>query len=132
MKPLSRLDISKLTSEKLNLEQDVVDDVIRSFYRFLNEELSSLNHTHVNIIGLGTFWIRKKKVLKAIEQQEKVIDMLDYRTKLSLSKYSTLHEAKEKLEKLRIILKEIEAEEEKKKEIKKLRNNEPTDKSLEE
>lgn len=118
MKPLSRLDISKLTAEKLNLEQDVVDDVARSFYRFLNQELSSLEHSHVNVIGLGTFWVRKKKVVKAIQRQEKVIDMLDHRTKLSLSKYSTLHEAKEKLLKLEAILEKIKIEEERKNEIK--------------
>ena len=118
MKPLSRLDISNLTAKKLNLEQDVVDDVARSFYRFLHQELSSLEHSHVNVIGLGTFWVRKKKVIKAIQRQEKVIEMLDHRTKLSLSKYSTLHEAKEKLLKLEAILKKIEIEEERKLEFK--------------
>jgi nucleoid DNA-binding protein len=118
MKPLSRLDISSLTAKKLNHEQDVVDDVARAFYRFVHEELSSLEHTHVNVIGLGTFWVRKKKVLNAIERQEKTIEMLDHRAKLSLSKYSTLHEAKEKLEKLKILLVKIEEEENRKSEIK--------------
>ena len=122
MKPLSRLDISSLTAKKLNLEQDVVDDVARSFYRFLHKELSSLNHTHVNVIGLGTFWIRKKKVISAIERQGRVIEMLDHRTKLSLSKYSTLHEAKEKLLKLEEALEKIKIEEKNKLKMKTLRN----------
>jgi uncharacterized protein YijF (DUF1287 family) len=118
MKSKSRLDISKLTAEKLNLEQDVVDDVARAFYAYANKELASLEHTHINIPGLGTLWVRKNKVLDMIAKQEKVIAMLDHKAKLSLSRYSTLHEAKEKLDKLHLLLEKVEKEIERKKSYK--------------
>ncbi len=110
MKPLSRLDISKLTAKKLNLDVEIIDNIVRGYYSFLNSTLANLEHTNINVSGLGTFKVRRNKVQDSIKKQEKIIEMLDYKSKLSLSKYSSLHEAKEKLKKLNAILNQLEEE----------------------
>lgn len=129
MKPLKRLDISKLTAKKLNLDLDLVDDVSRAFYSFLNKEMASINHSQVHVSGLGTFKVRKNKVVDLIKKQKLIIAKLDHRTKLSLSRYSKLQEAKDRLADLQNILEILEEEEQHKKQIK---NGKSTDQSLEE
>lgn len=119
MKSRTRLDISKLTAEKLNLKQDVVDDVARAFYAYANKQLAGIEHTHINIPGLGLMKVRKNRVEGMILKQEKVIAMLEYKAKLSLTRYSTLQKAKEKLEKLTQLLEKVEVEIERKKEFRK-------------
>lgn len=129
MKPLKRLDISKLTAKKLNLDLDLVDDVSRAFYSFLNKEMAGVNHSQVHVSGLGTFKVRKNKVVDLIKKQKLIIAKLDHRTKLSLSRYSKLQEAKDRLADLQNILEILEEEEQHKKQIK---NGKSTDQSLEE
>jgi nucleoid DNA-binding protein len=129
MRSKTRLDITKLTSEKLNIDETTIDAVVRSFYSYLNDELASLNHINISVTGLGVFKIRKNKVEEAIKKQEKIIEMLDHRTKLSLSRYSTLYEAKYKLDLLNRTLDKLKEEEQRKQEFK---NGESTDQSLEE
>jgi hypothetical protein len=123
MKPTKRESIVKLTSEKLNLDNELVDTVVVSFYGYLNKTLASLDHTHVHVPGLGLFKLRKKKVLDAIIRQERTIAIFEQKTSLSMMKYSTLQDAKDKLEKLKIILVKINQEEERKKELKEKRKS---------
>jgi hypothetical protein len=111
MKPLSRLDISKLTAEELNLDVNMVDEICRSYYKYLTTEMSSLKSLQYNVPGLGSFSVKKNRLKSMIAKQEKTVDMLQYRAKLSLSRYATLDDAKDKLDKLNILLEKLEQQE---------------------
>jgi len=45
-----------------NLDEDVVSDVINAYYKLVKEELENLENLRVNVVNLGTFKIRKKKL----------------------------------------------------------------------
>lgn len=122
MKPLKQKDISKLTAEKLNLDIDMVDDLITEYYKYVQKKLSSAKHLKINITGLGVFSVRLGRVKNQIKVKEKVVNMLTQRVKLSLSRYETLHTAKEDLENLKNLQELLELEIDKKKEFKENRD----------
>lgn len=122
MKPLKQKDISKLTAEKLNLDVDMVDDLMTGYYKHVQKKLSSAEHLKINITGLGVFSVRLGRVKSQIKAKEKVVNMLTQRVKLSLSRYETLHTAKEDLEKLMNLQEAMEQEIEKKRKFKEHRD----------
>jgi nucleoid DNA-binding protein len=63
-----------LISEELNVKEDLVDDFINFYYKEVRSTLSDLNHTKVNIDGLGVFSIKPRSVDKLINRYQKTID----------------------------------------------------------
>ena len=63
-----------LISEELNVKEDLVDDFINFYYKEVRSTLSNLNHTKVNIDGLGVFSIKPRSVDKLINRYQKTID----------------------------------------------------------
>ena len=95
-----------LISEELNVKEDLVDDFINFYYKEVRSTLSNLNHTKVNIDGLGVFSIKPRSVDKLINRYQKTIDNYNnysfksYFNKKQLeSKLNDLYNIQEKIRK---------------------------------
>jgi len=110
MKSLTRKDISKLTAEKLNLDVDMVDDLMTSYYKQVSKKLSGIQHLHINLSGLGVSSVNKRRLGKLVDKQQKVVNRLIHQVDISMSRYSTLKTAEERLEALSSLQLELEEE----------------------
>lgn len=108
-------------SEELNVSEDLVDRFVTFYYKEIRKQLSGLNHTRINIDGLGQFIVKPKSVTKLIERYERSVENSD---NYSFSSYFNKKRLESRLADLNKIQKQIEEQTRKKKEFldKKYRN----------
>lgn len=104
MNPKKRKDISKETAEKLSLSEELVDDIANHYYKYLQQKLSSLDHLHISVKGLGTFNIVEKRLRNKIRFFDKKVTMLFAKDSPSLMKYEARMNSKIRLEKMEDLL----------------------------
>ena len=66
MKPKSHKFFFEEVAKEIGVHKDVVDDLITFYYNKVRKNLSDLTDTHINVAGLGTFILRKKRLEKNI------------------------------------------------------------------
>tara|TARA_R110002020_G_scaffold4711_2_gene20482 strand:+ start:2147 stop:2467 length:321 start_codon:yes stop_codon:yes gene_type:complete len=74
-------------AQEIEVHKDVVDDLVTFYYNKVRKSLSELIDTNVNIAGLGTFSLRKKKLEKAIKRQKDILGNLEKMTYKGYDKY---------------------------------------------
>lgn len=62
--------IIKQVAEELDLPQTLVDDIVSFYYKEVRRNLSSLEHSNINLLGLGHFIIKQKSVNMMIKKHE--------------------------------------------------------------
>ena len=87
MKPKSHKSFFKDVAQEIEVHKDVVDDLVTFYYNKVRKSLSELIDTNVNIAGLGTFSLRKKKLEKAIKRQKDILGNLEKMTYKGYDKY---------------------------------------------
>ena len=87
MKPKSHKFFFDDVAKEIGVHKDVVDDLITFYYGKIRKNLSDLNDTHINIAGLGTFILRKKRLEKAIQRNKDIIGNLEKMTYKGYDKY---------------------------------------------
>lgn len=129
MNPLKRKDISKLTAEKLGREFSEVDAIVSFFYSQVQKSLSSIDNIAVNVPNLGTFVLKKKRVLSKLEKYQNFLKMIE--TDESLSAFEKRLLARQNIESYEAVLRIMEQEEARKQHIRTLKQNRDADQSLE-
>ena len=112
MNPAKRKELSLLTAKKLDRNFQEVDDIVAFFYRYVQKRLSSVESIAVNVPNLGTFVLKKRRVLKKIERHKNFIDSLDETA--SIKAFEIKQEVKKDIEKYEAILDMMNQEEERK------------------
>lgn len=112
MNPTKRKELSLLTAKKLDRNFQEVDDIVAFFYRYVQKRLSSVESIAVNVPNLGTFVLKKRRVLKKIERHKNFIDSLDETA--SIKAFEIKQEVKKDIEKYEAILDMMNQEEERK------------------
>ena len=115
MNPKHHKEFRKGIAQKVNVHQDVVDDFIDFYYAKLRRGLSELSYPFINVFGLGTFSIRKKKLREAIKKNKSFLNNLEKTTYNGYEKHITVQE---KLDHMESAMVEIEKLEEEKKAFK--------------
>lgn len=92
-------------SEELNVSEDLVDKFVIFYYKELRKQLSGLNHTRINVDGLGQFVVKPKSVKKLINKHERSIENSN---NYSFSSYFNRKRLESRLEDLHRIQKQIE------------------------
>ena len=101
-----------LTAKKLDRNFQEVDDIVAFFYRYVQKRLSSVESIAVNVPNLGTFVLKKRRVVKKIERHKNFIDSLDETA--SIKAFEIKQEVKKDIEKYEAILDMMNQEEERK------------------
>jgi len=78
--PKSHKDFKKNIADEVGVHQSVVDDFIAFYYAKIRKNLSNLVFPRINVEGLGTFYIRKSKLDKAIKKNKSILGNLAKRT----------------------------------------------------
>jgi nucleoid DNA-binding protein len=119
MNPLKRKDVSKKLADKLKLPVELIDDVVSFYYKHVQNELSNLTHFNINVPYLGTFYIKKKNLIKKLDKYKGAIIRLEAHIQnekfVSMRKYASVVDMKNQVVKYENLLQLIEQEEEKKK-----------------
>tara|TARA_R110000737_G_C14291992_1_gene434317 strand:+ start:199 stop:423 length:225 start_codon:yes stop_codon:yes gene_type:complete len=71
LNPKHHKEFRKDIAKKVNVHEDVVNDFIDFYYTKLRKSLSDLSYPSVNVFGLGTFNIRKKKADRSNKEKQK-------------------------------------------------------------
>ena len=87
MKPKSHKSFFEDIAKEVDVHKDVVDDLITFYYARIRKNLSDLIDTHINVAGLGTFILRKKKLEKSIKRNKDIIGNLEKMTYKGYDKY---------------------------------------------
>ena len=70
MNPKSHKNFKDQIAEEVGVHPKVVDDFITFYYSKLRKSLSTLEYPRVMVDGLGTFFIRKRKLETAIKKNK--------------------------------------------------------------
>jgi len=103
MIPKKPKEIIKQTAEELDLPQSMVDDIVSLYFKSLRRSLSDLDHTNINMPGLGHFIVKHSGVNKAINKYESMNKGMDdtfdnyHHKKTVLSRLEKLYIMKEKI-----------------------------------
>ena len=95
MKPKNHKSFFKSVSEEAEVHKDVVDDLVTFYYGKVRKTLSNLDHPIVSVSNLGTFSLRKNKLIKAIKRQKDILGNLE---KMTFDGYDKSVPVKEKIE----------------------------------
>ena len=74
MNPKSYKKFKDGIAEEVGVHPDVVNDFINFYYGKVRKSLSALDYPKILLDGLGTFYIRKNKLEKAIQKNQDILD----------------------------------------------------------
>lgn len=98
MNPKSHKDIKKGIADEVDVHNSVVDDFITFYYAKLRKKLSNLDYPRVHVDGLGTFYLRKNKLEKAIKKNKSILGNLAKRTYVGFAKSQEININLEQME----------------------------------
>jgi len=115
LKPKNHKSFFEDVAKEIGVHKDVVDDIITFYYAKVRKNLSNLTDTHINVSGLGTFSIRKRKLEKNIKRNKDILGNLEKMTYKGFDKYLPV---KEKLKQMEEVLVKMNNKLEKRKKFK--------------
>tara|TARA_R100001463_G_scaffold117184_2_gene172772 strand:+ start:499 stop:858 length:360 start_codon:yes stop_codon:yes gene_type:complete len=99
LKPKSHKFFFDNVAKEAGVHKDVVDDLVTFYYNKVRKNLSELKDTHINIAGLGTFILRKKRLEKNIKKNKDIIGNLEKMTYKGYDKYVPVKNKLKQMEK---------------------------------
>tara|TARA_R110001592_G_scaffold34089_4_gene117449 strand:+ start:2406 stop:2762 length:357 start_codon:yes stop_codon:yes gene_type:complete len=84
--PKSHKDFKKKIADEVGVHHAVVDDFLTFYYAKLRNKLSSLSFPRIKVDGLGSFYLRKSKLEKAIKRNKSILGNLAKRTYVGFAK----------------------------------------------
>lgn len=122
MNPIKRKAISQMTGDQLELPLQLIDDIISFYYKYVQIQLTNLNHANINVPNLGTFSIKSKNLSGKLLKYEAAVSKLEKHIEedkfMSMRKYASVVEMKEaiaNMKKANTFIEEEKYEREKKK-----------------
>ena len=117
----------KKVAEELEMSEDLIDKFVSFYYKDIRKQLTELNHTRINLDGLGHMVIKTKTVGILIEKYNRMIAKANT---FNFSGYFNKKRLESRIETLNSMQLKIDEFNEKKKEFKK-RVKDGTKKDLE-
>ena len=84
--PKSHKELRKDIADEVGVHNSVVDEFITFYYSKLRKKLSDIDFPRVHVDGLGTFYLRKNKLEKAIKKNKSILGNLAKRTYIGFAK----------------------------------------------
>lgn len=105
MNPKSHKELRKGIADEVGVHNSVVDEFITFYYSKLRRKLSDIDFPRVYVDGLGTFYLRKNKLEKAIKKNKSILGNLAKRTYAGFAKSQEINNNVKQME---IALKQME------------------------
>ena len=102
------------TSEKLDVDQQLVEDLVSYYYSTLRKALSNLECHFIQVENLGLFKAKPNELPKLVHKYEKHLSVLQPET---FNQMATKKDVETKLEKVLRLKKMIEEDQERKKQF---------------
>jgi nucleoid DNA-binding protein len=129
LKPVKRKELIEKTSSELELPSELVEDIVSHYYSTLRKEMSYGNHHSICVPNLGMFVIKRKSLPMKIKTYEQKLNV--YSDEISMWGFESKMTVQSELERFKLLLSNMEEQQEKKERIRKSRINE-SNKNLEE
>jgi len=84
--PKSHKELRKDIADEVGVHNSVVDEFITFYYSKLRRKLSDIDFPRIHVDGLGTFYLRKNKLEKAIKKNKSILGNLAKRTYIGFAK----------------------------------------------
>lgn len=85
-------------AEKHSLTPENTYAIIRAYWAYVREQMSSLEHDRILIPNLGTFYVKPWALNKKIESVNRYVDML--KPRVTIQSYAILKDKERELEKM--------------------------------
>jgi hypothetical protein len=136
LNPKKAKELIKPIAEQEGVSEALVRDFTTYFWKEVRKELSEVRSTNLIVQGLGTFKARPWSLPGLIAKYQRIINkyqsVIDRGDNITMQKFAIMKESEANLEKLINIQARVAAEQEKKKTIKKQRNDKQSSTDLEE
>lgn len=119
----------KETAEKLDKDEVLIEDAIGFFYSAVRKTLTDMTYPNISINNLGTFKVKKGKLVALDKKYEAHLNVLD--NPESFAQMTIKKEIEQKYKSVQKLSKEVEEEKQRKDQIKKQRNEFITNQNLE-
>ena len=86
MNPKSHKELKNGIADEVGVHHSVVDEFITFYYSKLRRKLSDIDFPRIQVDGLGTFYLRKNKLEKAIKKNKSILGNLAKRTYVGFAK----------------------------------------------
>ncbi len=104
MLPKSSKHYIQPTSEELNLDAQLVEDVVSFYYNQLRKSLSDIYYFNITVENLGTFKLKRKELSKLTEKYTKQLSMLTKDTDNQKLLRQEMHRKLENIERIQKLL----------------------------
>lgn len=134
MNPKKSSDIFPIVAQAADAKEQLVEAIVSFYWKEIRDTLVNCKSHNVFIDGLGTFkakpWKLPEVILKYERMVKKYQELITGENKLTLQKFSILKDYEEKLEKLYKLRKMIDADKDKKEQVKQKRHAEKNKNNL--
>ena len=131
MNPKKPKEFIKPTAETLNVSETLVDDVVGFYWSAVRKALSDIEGPSVAVTNLGTFKVRYNKIPLLEKRYQNYLDNLESEN-MTFNKHTLQNISKTKLDSLKEVKEQMEAEYQRKQEVRTKRREYVNKKSLEE
>jgi nucleoid DNA-binding protein len=128
MIPKKPNDLYKQVAEDLNISESLVDAFMTFYYKEIRKNLSELNHTQINLDGLGVMAVKPKTIDALINKYSNMVKTTDTNT---ISKYSYKKKLEDKIELLNQVKDKLGVQKELKEKFLKDKKDEQSSRDLE-
>lgn len=122
MNPIKSKDLIASVANKTNLPTDVVNEIIKTYWKDVRSSLSDLKYPYVHIANFGTFKIKYWLIDKEIEKYTNILAKMKS-SEISVRKQYIINAAEDKLQLLQNLQKEYVSEVQRKNFIKTHKKN---------
>jgi len=129
MNPKKPKELIKPTAETLEVSEALVDDVVGFYWRAVRKALSDIESPSITLYNLGTFKVRYKKIPLMEKKYNNYLNNLEAEN-MTFNKHTLQNISKTKLESLSAVKLAMEAEYQRKQEVRTKRNEYVTKKDL--
>ncbi len=128
MIPKKPNELYKQVAEDLNISESLVDAFMTFYYKEIRKNLSELNHTQINLDGLGVMAVKPKTIDALINKYSNMVKTTDTNT---ISKYSYKKKLEDKIELLNQVKDKLGVQKELKEKFLKDKKDEQSSRDLE-
>lgn len=123
MNPKKPKELIKQTAEKLKLDEALVDDVVRFYWKEVRKGLTDLKAPRVLVANFGSFRLKHWMLDEEIKKCNLYLDNLDPEN-MTFHKHRIKKDVESRIEMINQVKEQVNKDLQKKQEIKEKRNNE--------
>ncbi len=110
MRPIKRKQISEKIADKLKLSSDIVDEIVTCYFKSVQKKLSALEHNRLCVDGLGTFYVKRRKLEQKLAQYKEAVARYEAKTNPNMSDYSSIRDMKFEIEKFEKVISKMDCD----------------------